>query len=616
MAKFNTIFRILIFLVSLTGFSQNETTYSATLSGSAINISTTLSLNDPSFGNISNNNVDFVSVNPAIYLHFGYEEDLQNYAKYNYIYYSEISYTVTNNPVPNTAQTSHSWNGTLKIYHNNITNDYILKDYAVVKFPNTYGATLTIDAVKYYDANNNLITSFNQSLNSTYVKLSFETERYYNIAGTKLDLSHNLIKYTGTTENNLGYNDTTTDEHEIEFTWSILNNGNIPVEYELEWTWIDNYGDVLNNQLTQDDIYFSESDFERNSTRVQTKETTYRIPIVFNTGYLIYRVRPVGRFLNNLNKIYYGSWTTDKANKNYVTVADWPNVLKITQSHEVGLKNWQYQVSYAEDGKKKDVVSYFDGSLRNRQTVTKINSNNQTIVGEVIYDNQGRPAIEILPTPIGTSGISYFETLNRNMTGTVPYTHNDFDWEKKTDTDCMPNSIEGLSNTSGAGKYYSPNNTQQNNYQDFVPDAEYFPFSQIEYTPDNTGRIRRKGGVGLNHQIGTGKEMKYFYSQAKQEELNRLFGYKVGDFKRYKKNVVVDPNGQVSISYLDPQGRTIATALTGETPANLSQLDGALSGDLKVDLLSDNTPYASGINGVLNDGIRLSTQVDVLKIGK
>ncbi|NHN27985.1 hypothetical protein FIA58_020085 [Flavobacterium jejuense] len=618
MGKLNTIFKVLILLVTLLGYSQKEITNSAILTGNAIinNGNINLSVSDPLFNQLSNNNANFKSVDPAVYLHFGYQEEVQNSLKYQAIYYSEISYSIFNTVVVSSGQSQGTTplTGTLKIYHNNITNDYKLKDYAVVKFPGIHKSDLTITSVKYYDFNNAVITNFDQSKNSTYVKLSFETERYYNIASTKLNLTHSLIKYNGTVENNLGYIAESNNEEELEISWSIENNGNKPVEYELEWTWVDNYADVYTNELSKEDIDLTESDFQRNSTRVQTKDTKYRIPLIFNKGYLIYRVRPVGRFLNNINKVYYGSWTTDSSTTTYTTVDDWPNVLKINLPHENGSKNWQYQASYAEDGKKKDVVSYFDGSLRNRQTVTKVNTDNQTIVGEVIYDNQGRPAIEILPTPIGTSGISYFEMLNRNMTGTT-YSHNDFDWDDPTINVCIPESIEGMSPFSGASKYYSQNNDQLNNYQDFVPDAELYPFSQIEYTPDNTGRIRRKGGVGETHQIGKGHEMNYFYSQAKQEELNRLFGYKVGDFKRYKKNVVVDPNGQVSISYIDPQGRTIATALTGESPANLDQLDGVLDGELTVNILSDNVLYASGLNGVLNDGFRLNTQVDVVKEG-
>ncbi|WP_093673236.1 hypothetical protein [Tenacibaculum sp. MAR_2009_124] len=111
-----------------------------------------------------------------------------------------------------------------------------------------------------------------------------------------------------------------------------------------------------------------------------------------------------------------------------------------------------------------------------------------------------------------------------------------------------------------------------NRWQNFVADAKGFPFSQIEYTPDNTGRIRRKGGVGDTHQLGTDHEMKYFYeTPMSREELTRLFGdVNVGDLKHYKKNTVIDPNGQASVSYIDAQGRTIATALKGNSPDALN----------------------------------------------
>src|SRR5690349_450261 len=91
-------------------------------------------------------------------------------------------------------------------------------------------------------------------------------------------------------------------------------------------------------------------------------------------------------------------------------------------------------------------------------------------------------------------------------------------------------------------------------------------------TFDNTGRIRRQSGVGTEHKIGSGRETEYFYLQPTQEELNRLFGYKVGHKSHYKKNMVVDANGQVSISYLDPQGRVIATALAGGNKTSFDSL--------------------------------------------
>ena len=116
----------------------------------------------------------------------------------------------------------------------------------------------------------------------------------------------------------------------------------------------------------------------------------------YSKGYLVYRVRPVGRFLDNTNKNFYGQWTSGLTDA-FTKVSHWPHFVEIDQAHESGKKNWQYQASFAEDGKKKEVVSYFDGSLRNRQTVTQLTSDRNTLVAETIYDSQGRATVQVLP---------------------------------------------------------------------------------------------------------------------------------------------------------------------------------------------------------------------------
>ena len=68
--------------------------------------------------------------------------------------------------------------------------------------------------------------------------------------------------------------------------------------------------------------------------------------------------------------------------------------------------------------------------------------------------------------------------------------------------------------------------------------------------------------------------MEYYYgTPSDQKELDRLFGYSVGDYKHYKKNLVIDPNDQASVTYIDPQGRTIATALVGVRPEHVDEED-------------------------------------------
>lgn len=428
-------------------------------------------------------------------------------------------------------------------------------------------------------------------------------EHMGNPGNVYLDLEHNTDQYQELDNTLPTTNVTINLNEEIEFSWTNVDGAE---EYELEWTWIDNFGDTLN---ANENSNLSLRDFELNNSRVRLKsdQNTYTIPNVFSKGNILFRVRAIGRFMENVSINYYGEWSTDASL--YTTINNWPlNTARITVFTHQSNKNWQYQTSFAENGKKKEVVSYFDGTLRNRQTVTKINTKNQIVVGEVIYDTQGRPAIEILPTPIydptDKNKITFYPNLNKNENNVI-YSHNDFDWDEDPD---VCGTIAGFMDTnSGSSKYYSNignNDPNQENWQKYVPEAEKYPFSQIEYTPDNTGRISRKSGVGVTHQLNSDHEMKYFYLTPYQEKLNRLFGYNVGNAEHYKKNIVVDPNKQVSVSYIDPQGRTIATSLVGNRPSldtstesRLLALDEETNGNhlrYTYDLLNNNVIYNEG----------------------
>lgn len=395
---------------------------------------------------------------------------------------------------------------------------------------------------------NNQTNSFESSIPANVVlTYTYEVERYYNLSTATISSSQSYIA----------------NENALVYSWNDIPEAE---SYELEWTWVDNYNSAsFSLPLPPQNILLSDRDFELNCTRVQTTSNSYSIPMVYDRGYLIYRIRPIGRFLQNVHSVYKGNWSS--ANASHAFVSDWnPFFYQVTQEHSK--TNWQFQASYAEEGKKKEVVSYFDGSLRNRQTVTNINTTGNTIVGEVIYDQEGRPAIEVLPVPIEEKALHYYPDFNKNDDLKV-YSYQDFTSQGQTNCDL---SAFGMSNSSGASKYYSTNNQAEGTYQDFVSQSNKYPFSQTEYSLDNTGRVKKKGGVGESHQLGSDHEMEYFYSVPTQEELNRLFGYSVGNVAHYKKNIVIDPNLQLSISYIDPQGRTIATALSGKAPDNMNGL--------------------------------------------
>jgi RHS repeat-associated protein len=457
----------------------------------------------------------------------------------------ELRATFKITPIKQDGTNDSSFNKELVVNYNpNPSNSggANFNDLNYLKIENRFGIRVQLISYKALNTSNGNVVP-----NNAFVNMGFKSKRYYKISEQLL----NPIASTNATANSVTIN------------WGNLAGA---LEYELEWTWIDNYSiESITAHLPSDQIPFTERDFELNNTRIITSKNTFEIPLIYGKGYLIYRVRGISR--NNTEFIkYYGNWSSGNSQKN--TIADWPHQSVISE-HEAG-KNWQFQASYAEDGKKKEIVSYFDGSLRNRQTVTKINTDNNTIIGEVIYDAQGRMAVEVLPTPNKDANIHYFNNYNLNNQNKL-YSFKDFD----IDSGSCASSVSGMSEASGSSRYYSPSGYADfslRTNQAYVPDAKLYPFSQIEYTPDNTGRISRKGGVGPDHQLGTNHEMKYFYTTPTAPELHRLFGYSVGESSHYKKNIVIDPNKQVSVSYLDPQGRTIATALSGKSPANLAGL--------------------------------------------
>lgn len=389
------------------------------------------------------------------------------------------------------------------------------------------------------------------------------------------------------------------------------------VEYQLEWLHVNDYGYSTNpstvNQLDSNLVNYN---FKYNSTRITLTENTYDLSLLFNRGWIIYRVRAVG-YNNNINNLIYTVWSLPETGVVASTSANNKVYVNPTMAHENGM-NWNYAATYAEEGKKKEVVSYFDGSLRNRQTVTKINSDNNTIVGETIYDHQGRPTVQVLPVPVPNptcdndkeNSIRFYPNFNLNDNTTpVAYSRADFDLSPSEDSCAV--SAGPMSTNSGASNYYSVDNLNQNGAQGYVSNAKKFPFTQVEYTPDNTGRIRRQSGVGEEFQLGSGHETLYLYGQPNQIELDRLFGSEVGYASHYKKNVVIDAHGQASISYLDQEGRVIATALAGNNPTNLGALASATGAETALTINAfgnNNTQNTLNMGG---NGYSFSTQLNV-----
>ncbi|MFN3446787.1 MAG: hypothetical protein ACK44D_13700, partial [Bacteroidia bacterium] len=396
--------------------------------------------------------------------------------------------------------------------------------------------------------------------------------------------------------------------NEIKLKFNTPQVDSFATEYDLEWTFIEAYSD--NGGLDARTV--NPSDFRFNSSRVTIHNNYYDLVNTFEVGHLAYRVRAVGRDINTNNEVrrVECEWSDIKV----IAITPMPQTIPSTLTlfeHEAD-KNWQYSCSYAEGGKKKEFITYFDGSLRARQQVTQAinptNGEKYVIVQDKIYDHQGRLAVEVLPTPIQNPRIKFYAGLSlKDAAGTVPYNRDDFDKDILVcETQTLP-----MKNTSGASGYYSENNAWNNavgtNFQNYVPIASGFPFVQKVFTPDNTGRIAKQSAPGINHKIGSGHETEYIYIRPNQQELDRLFGSEVGYAEHYQKNVVIDANGQASVSYINPQGQVVATALSGKQSSNvpLVELPGAANSTyipetaITVDLMSS-SDMAYTKDGLIN----------------
>jgi len=344
----------------------------------------------------------------------------------------------------------------------------------------------------------------------------------------------------------------------IEMRWNYVNGQEAT---ELEYV----FWDALNTTTAPTDV----DELFAKATRVETHAQHYELHLTYPAGTFYYRVRPVGHYVSGLTSNFeehrrYGEWSAVKQENLNAFEPD---------------RNWQYSTAFAEDGKSKKIIRYFDESMRARQVITFLNDDERTLVGETDYSVEGQSMISILPVPSNENTLFFKAAFNQNAGGTS-YNYTNFD--KSTGADA-------LKNTTGAGQYYSSNNPNTDDiHHSYIPDAGGKPFAQMRYTRDNTGRVAKQGGLGAFYQIGTDREMTYHYGSVSESELRRLFGSNIGNTKHYKKTLTFDANGQGSLTYINQAGQTVATTLAGLKPDNVHELSSTASTTTTKNLMASN----------------------------
>jgi|GEM_PF-4686275 RHS repeat-associated protein len=326
----------------------------------------------------------------------------------------------------------------------------------------------------------------------------------------------------------------------IDVAWSYQQGAE---SYDLEWL------------FRSDFMAAGFEDFSQ-ATRVNLSGNFYQINNVFDAGWVLYRVRSVGTMGPDNPERKEGVWSLyDSVHVGDIDAA----------------RNWTYSAAYAEEGKRKEVLSFFDGSTRQRQAVTENNSQNIALISETVYDHEGRAGVTTLAAPDATDDATlkfYSQENISSSPGGKEYSAADFD--NDVFGICSSIAPHGLNSSQGSSNYYSPSNPLLNmGFNKAIPDANLYPFTETLYGPD--GKVAEQSGPGPALAMG-GNTTKYFYGTPLQPDLDRVFGNEAGNSNHYQEKVVEDPNGQVSVSYLNLSGKVVATSLAGASPTNMQPL--------------------------------------------
>ncbi|MBS1637737.1 MAG: hypothetical protein JST26_17610 [Bacteroidetes bacterium] len=513
-------------------------------------------------GNITFNNSltgSGIAVNAVIPMqdqeYFKIQANLQNFADYNLTNLVRLSYRGTDKNAANFATSTWTLTVgyTIRFYNN--TNQLVntLTGQSLKIFHNAAGGTYSRDvdlqkitgamAAYKFDVQVTSVTGSSgipsPLSNDIYLESEINTDRYYTLTKPTSAYTAPVLKgkdpstqvfqpITGVSINSTSG----TKYAELEFTWPYIVGAE---EYEFEWVY--SFFDITQNGGIPASP--PTADFSK-AARITTPDNFYRINLLYEQGYIQYRFRPVSRRSSDINQPLQGDWSLGGA-------------ILIETPHNT-LSNWSYGAAYAEDGKKKEVASYFDYSLRKRQMVTRNNSDNTSLVTETMYDFEGRPAVSILPTVPGTGNdIKYYD--NYSLSGTAAFDKKLFgSTQARAATQPYANLDAG-----DAGTYYKAKTADM--AENFLPDAENVPYTQTVY--NNEGQVKTQTGLGKSFALGSGHESNFYSASPSQFKLDRLFGNEVGSVKYYRQETSRDANGQLSVSYLDLAGKTIATALVG-----------------------------------------------------
>mgnify|MGYP006233568757 CR=1 FL=1 len=334
--------------------------------------------------------------------------------------------------------------------------------------------------------------------------------------------------------------------------------------YDLEWSWVNGYMGTLTGGIPA--VYLPEEvnyNFKTNASRVRIDKNAYSIPLIYGDGYLLVRYRAVGRIVTELDTDIDGKWMTESMLDGDANVvgAYPPNCFKRVYAIEDHKLNYGASMTFIENGRRNTSINFADGMMKSRQQISQINSQDELLVGSVIYDHYGRPAIGVMGSPVSQTELGYVENLNMHGAGT-PYDKSVFHKDEFMLGACGPKAAPPMDPDASAGSahYYSSSNDNKEGAEAFLPEANGYNFTQVHYANDPTGRAKRVGSVGIDHQLDATTDhytQVMTGAQVDDMELDRYFGSEAAHYSNYSRVVTRDVHGQISVSIQDNFGRTV-----------------------------------------------------------
>ena len=306
-------------------------------------------------------------------------------------------------------------------------------------------------------------------------------------------------------------------------------------------------------------------------------------------GYYIWRVMPLGNSEEGgeANPDNWGPWSSigaldDNGGFNEVSSVQLPYLFLVGNGldnyDDLHSKNWIHGRVLTEGSdhvvgvRAHESMTFANGLQQVQQEQTRLGSQANIVASQTFYDFSGRPVLKSLPAPAGlggqAGGLDYISNFAENQFGDF-YTASDFDLDPDNDPGTAGdwrNPEAMFSSNGGPLSYY-----ESSNGDPLVSTATDYPFTRTVFTKDNTGRIKFQAGAGEVFTMkpeGSGvddKTVRTYYVPVADQELIRIFGAQAPKNTAVFKQIAVDPNTVISISYIDKDGRTLATCLSDAT---------------------------------------------------